>query len=173
MSKPGKVVQLDQNKENGDDPHSQLMLISSTLMDHETSFCCLGYQAQGLAEKVYSMTKSRIAEYNMADFIIVTGGTTNNQVNKAKIGTPANPDESATLIYLVRGFEKTPSSVTILINGPGIKNSKEISIDGIEKQELSSIGVINKGFPQGLDCIFLDERGNVLCLPRSTNIAWE
>lgn len=173
MSKPGKIVTLTNLQDIQGSRHAGLLMISMTLMDHETSYCCLGMHSQTLVEEIYSMTKSRVAEYFMADFMIIIGGTSNNQIAKAKIGTPEYPDENATLIYQVDGFDKSSSSINMKLEGPGINGHKLVSIDGVEKQELSTIRNMNKAYPQGLDCIFLDNDGNVMCLPRSTKITWE
>lgn len=173
MSKPGKTVSLKHTDPSGKNAYAEILLIATTLMDHETSFCCMGSYSQGLVEQIYSLTKSRVAEDFMADFIVITGGSSNHQVAKAKIGTPEYPDEGATLIFQANGFDASPEALHLSISGPGIKDRKSVYLEGIDHSDIETIRDINRSYPQGVDCIFTSSKSDVICLPRSTRIEWE
>jgi alpha-D-ribose 1-methylphosphonate 5-triphosphate synthase subunit PhnH len=59
----------------------------------------------------------------------------------------------------------------IALTGPGIR--EEIlpgPIEGLRPRETEHLKELNGDFPLGVDAVFIDDAGRILCIPRSTNI---
>ncbi|MCX7821452.1 MAG: phosphonate C-P lyase system protein PhnH [Brevinematales bacterium] len=164
MANPGKFYNL-----KNDDSFSTLQKVCLTLLDNEVNFSIVGEKLkENLIEQIISLTNSNYTNIEEADYIIVCGGANENILKNIKIGSLEEPEKGVTLIYDVQDIEKEPS-FNIKISGPGIKNSNEISIKGITRQELERIEKINLNFPLGIDIIFC-YKNDVMCIPRSTRI---
>ncbi|MEA3544779.1 MAG: phosphonate C-P lyase system protein PhnH, partial [Thermodesulfobacteriota bacterium] len=56
------------------------------------------------------------------------------------------------------------------LSGPGIEDNIYPKIDGLAAQELNQLKEVNTEYPLGIDCIFIDQNGQLMCIPRSTRI---
>jgi alpha-D-ribose 1-methylphosphonate 5-triphosphate synthase subunit PhnH len=56
------------------------------------------------------------------------------------------------------------------LKGPGIKDAIAVAISGLGENELADIKETTSEFPMGIDCVFVDGAGQVMCIPRSTRI---
>jgi len=168
MSHPGRVYRLPV------DSHwpNPLIALAVTLLDHEVGFAVVGTaDAQAVAVEVFAATRARPAELREADYILVLGADSHGAIETAKRGVPAYPDQSATLIYLIPadGSPPTPPR-TITLQGPGIRDQAMPQMPGLASAELARINAMNTERPLGVDCIFLNDRNQVMCIPRSTHI---
>ncbi|MCX7724042.1 MAG: phosphonate C-P lyase system protein PhnH [Thermodesulfovibrio sp.] len=162
MCHPGRLYDLKFiNHQN------YLELILKTLLDNEVSHCVLGDNKKIKEKEIYEMTGSKSTEIDEADFIVIFGNS-NNEIERAKIGSPEYPDSSATLIYYISSNNTEPTRLRL--KGPGIEGEKTFLISGINKNEFKLIKLINSSCPLGLDSIFLYDSGKIFCLPRSTKI---
>ena len=83
-------------------------------------------------------------------------------------GSADYPDASATLVCLVEALSSTGGEAAW--KGPGIDGSVSPRVEGLAPEVLPSLQAINASYPIGLDAFFLDRRGQVMALPRSTRI---
>jgi alpha-D-ribose 1-methylphosphonate 5-triphosphate synthase subunit PhnH len=166
MSHPGRVYPLFYN---GIWTTSWLA-VADTLLDHEVSFAVLGEQsADDVAAEVHSATKARMTDPAVADYIFVLGSNSQGAVYKCRHGTPEYPDRSATFIYVLVHDQK-PTVEGITLSGPGIFETISPQINQLDPGELESIRNVNQEYPLGVDCIFLNEADQVMCIPRTTKI---
>ena len=192
MSHPGRIYPLsgDTDKDIAPMGDAGLMLVLRTLLDHEVRFSVLGKETGSLEKAVSRLTGGRCAAVADADFVIVPDGKSGGAIKKARRGTLEYPDAGATAIYAVQSLEEgggagvpeaagmisplSPefpvSSAAAVLKGPGVKDEIAVAIVGTSPEELADIKEMNEDFPLGIDCVFVDEAGMVLCIPRSTRI---
>jgi alpha-D-ribose 1-methylphosphonate 5-triphosphate synthase subunit PhnH len=177
MSHPGRIYPLsgDTDKDIAPMGDAGLMLVLRTLLDHEVRFSVLGKETGSLEKAVARLTGGRCAAVADADFVIVPGGKSRGAIKKARRGTLEYPDAGATAIYAVQslgegGAGAGVSEAAAVLKGPGVKGEIAVAIVGTNPEELADIKEMTNDFPLGIDCVFVDEAGMVLCIPRSTRI---
>ncbi|MDK2947532.1 MAG: alpha-D-ribose 1-methylphosphonate 5-triphosphate synthase subunit PhnH [Methanolobus sp.] len=171
MAKPGKINELPSIEIMPPVDNHYPFLVLMTLLDREISFTVCGDDAidlQSVSEYIELNTGSRLAGANNCDFMLVYGGSSNGQVCDAKLGTLRFPDDSSTAVYDVDSISSS-GNLMLELTGPGIKDKCVIGIDGIERSEIEDL-VSLKEYPLGIDAIFSDKNGKIVCIPRSTNV---
>ncbi len=164
LSHPGEICLLSPR-----DPRLGLPLMLQTLLDHEVSFAVIGPERDSYAGLVKNWTRSRVTEVRAADFIIVTRGSSEGEIEKAKRGTLEYPDQGATIIYLVDSLSREDQNgLRVKLRGPGVKNEIQAIITGLAADEILRLQEINLEFPLGVDCFFIDQMGQVMGMPRSS-----
>lgn len=197
MARPGSIVRLPDINITPPVTNRYPLLVLMTLLDHEVSFCVSGHSdanvntnintsvntntnengnRQAVAEYLELNTGSKESVFGDADLILVYRGSSNGLIRMAKQGTLEYPDESATVVYDVgsignrrhegeKGYNK---EMLLELFGPGIADKCTIAISGIERAEIEDILEL-RDYPLGIDAIFSDKAGNIVCIPRSTN----
>ncbi len=174
MSHPARLSPAPVDKSK-----SLLLAVSTTLLDHEVSFCVLpsneSKRSHTWDEEIFCLTKAKITAVKSADYIIIDGHHSRGIIDDAKSGTPDFPDQSATLIYVM----DTPLDLAItnetapILSGPGIASSMHPEVNPITTNEWKKIALKNAEFPLGVDVICLIGNNSVLSIPRSTKICME
>jgi len=170
MSHPGRVYRLPQNFEEGD----PLMLILQCLADHEVSFHMTGDSAEGIADRLYAMTKARLAPLADADYVVATSpAAATAAIREAKRGTAESPDQGATVISLVPACKADAPSI-VRLRGPGIHPDTEGTPihSGPGENVWRAVAEANCEYPLGVDCVFVDGDAHVMCVPRSTRVTF-
>lgn len=54
------------------------------------------------------------------------------------------------------------------MKGPGIKDINIVTVAGLDKKYVQYVMEINAVFPLGIDLILVDDEGNMICMPRTT-----
>lgn len=164
MSRPGTVQQLlpENNQKQA------VLGLLSCLIDNEVSINGIGNGAQELVALLTRRHGTRQTEVSDADFIIVSDGSSNGQLQAARRGDLEYPDTGATVLYLVDSLSECGGSITL--SGPGINGTASPQISGLDNPELLLLRELNIAFPLGIDAIFVDQKGQCACIPRSTSI---
>jgi len=165
MSSPGRVFQLPHHRE-AFGRRGLLAVVLGCLMDHEVTYFAMDTGPDGLSREISRYTGSRRADIDTADFLIFPEGTSQGALGGAKRGTPEYPDIGATAVYLVEKLGETGGEVEM--RGPGINGTVRPLISGLAKTEFGLLREANAEFPLGVDALFLDPDGRVMCIPRST-----
>ena len=90
------------------------------------------------------------------------------------MGTLLEPETSTTALYCVERI--TTSNVpdmrwlTLELQGPGISQTRTVSIAGLDKIEISHILATRQRYPLGIDIYLIDAVGHCIGLPRTTLI---
>ncbi len=147
MSNPGTVHDVPQEQEHTDGGHDILLALAETILDNEASFCLVGKDGEQLERIVRDLTGSRKGD-----------------------AAPAFDAPGSTIIYLVAGFNGGPDSCSFSLRGSGIGPVMSFSVEGIGRDELCGIKDVNKDFPLGVNCIFVDLMGKIACIPRSATV---
>jgi alpha-D-ribose 1-methylphosphonate 5-triphosphate synthase subunit PhnH len=165
MSRPGRVYVLDTPGEKG------LLLVLQTLIDHEVTFSVISAEQMRLNQEIVKATGSRAVTLEDADFVIVPSGDSEGKVLRAKRGSLEYPHSGATMVYQVESLEnKTNGTPNCRLRGPGIDNEISACIHGLNKKELMHLQESNSEYPLGVDSIFMDKAGRVMCIPRSSSL---
>ena len=169
MSHPGNIYRLGETICRGNGRY--LMTILSTLLDGEVSFHVIGGNANQIESKVIQLTGALPTGIEAADFVIDLSGKGEGKLLKAQRGILEYPDKGATLISLIESFStRDASGVTLRLTGPGIKNRRSVRIVGVSRALFQNLKEINSEFPLGVDAMLVGGRGQIMCIPRSTNI---
>jgi alpha-D-ribose 1-methylphosphonate 5-triphosphate synthase subunit PhnH len=169
MGNPGGIYRLGDHRAR---KTGSLQLVAETLFDQDVTFCAVGDPpASEIEDMLYERTKSPVTDLSLADFIIVTGGTSKGRLLAAKRGTPEYPDRGATVLFSVESLtDGNAGDFLARLSGPGISSEKYIQIRGLDCDELHHLRELNGGYPLGVDSIFIDKKGCIMCMPRSTKI---
>jgi alpha-D-ribose 1-methylphosphonate 5-triphosphate synthase subunit PhnH len=171
MSRPGRVYVLPPAAGSG--PWGPMLSLLESLLDHEVSFAVVGDGGpENLQSLIAGRTRSRVAAPHEADFLIVAGGDSGGETLRARRGTLSYPDTSATVVYRVKSLLFVEGDeVRASLKGPGIREEIRLGdIRGLAPRELGYLREANAEFPLGVDAVFIDDAGRILCIPRSTDI---
>jgi alpha-D-ribose 1-methylphosphonate 5-triphosphate synthase subunit PhnH len=83
------------------------------------------------------------------------------------LGTLSSPEKSATIIVKVVSLEG--GETALRLTGPGIRDSVECSLAGLDADWLRQRESWCCAFPLGVDLILVDQQ-RVVALPRSTRV---
>lgn len=169
LSFPGKINQLDKSKNDMEPFDSRTALVCETLLDSEVTFHVVE-EGQSFAHILRVFTGSHLTDLDKADYVIIPEQTSVDRVvdslSVVKIGNLVNPHKSATIIFEVGSLLKGYHYELI---GPGIKTKNELHCT-IHPEIIEKRREINAEYPLGIDFILIDSQGNVIGIPRTTQI---
>ena len=173
MSRPGLIENISSESQKVDitiDMIKHLLTILFTVLYGEVTFHLPALKDSELIKKLNHLTYAKNAIVQQADYIIVTKGATQSELlaafGQAKVGTLMDPQNSATLILEVKAIN---GGQQLALSGPGIEHKNYVDVTG----SFDWIGIRtekNIEFPLGVDMMIVDETGNIICLPRTTQI---
>jgi len=167
ISRPGSVCPLPyQGEVSGQSRLLGEML--HCLMDNEVTYYVVDIESVNLSDEIAGQTGARRADCATADFLIFPAGDSRGEVANARRGTLEYPDSGATVIYRVDELQETGGAAAL--HGPGIDGTVTPLIRGLATEELERLRDVNAEYPLGVDALFLDNRGSVMWIPRSTRI---
>lgn len=166
MSRPGLVFQLP---EPSADARQAMLSLLASLLDPQVSYCLLEADP-ALEQQLQRLTGARAAAAPEADFLLAPGGSSHGQLPSAKRGRMEFPDQGATILFAVERLGQGCATTGLELSGPGIKERIYPEVLGLDGQDLAWLREINSAYPLGVDSIFVDGLGQLLCLPRSTRI---
>ena len=173
MARPGKIVELPDLEINAPTKNKFPCLVLLTFLDSHVKFKVLDIDnkvdSEEIAGYISSSTGSQEASVENSDFILIYGGSAGGLIRRMKKGSPKYPDESTTLIYDVESIGE--DGVLMTLSGPGICSDHRLAVKGIEEAEITELISVNRDFPMGIDAIFSDKNGKVVCIPRSTTVS--
>ncbi|MBE6071470.1 MAG: phosphonate C-P lyase system protein PhnH [Clostridium butyricum] len=174
MAKPGVIENLKKEADQVDietNCYENTFLMMMMLLDREVSFNVVSEKSVDVSSLISQMTYAKVKSIEEADYIFVLKDACDEQldmvIRNAKIGDLVDPNKSATIIA---EFKCLDSGSSILnFKGPGIKNLREVRISG-ETKWIKERKIKNEEYPLGVDLIYVDEKNNVMCIPRTTSI---
>ena len=165
MSNPACSVSIKEyaDKLYGDSP--DFMALAMTLLDYEVSFnTCNDHM---LSEEITLLTHAERENIENADFIFVRDlNDLRNVIETVKCGNLADPHKSATVI--IRNGGKSVYWLTF--SGPGINGRIMISASQTVKDSVELRDAQNYEYPQGVDLLFISHAGEILAIPRLTQM---
>lgn len=145
-----------------------VLLFAFMLLDQEVTFHIVGICHKEVSEQMARLTYSKTADIDSANFIFILKDATeaerNEAISRASIGTLVDPHLGATVILELPDIEGMNQ---YYFGGPGIEFEKEVKFSGFPEWDTIRRDK-NKEFPLGIDMIFIDQKGMLLALPRTT-----
>ncbi len=176
LSRPGVIADLSEQANKLDlqaDCYPSTLMLALMLLDTEVTFAVVAEHAvaEQVTRLINQLTYAKAVEQDQADVVFVLTGAEPRQferaLEQAKTGSLIDPHESATIIVEADAVSPDPR---LLLKGPGIRaeNAAHVVRSGdwlpIREQK-------NAEFPMGIDLIFIDGQHQLVCLPRTTQIA--
>ena len=158
MAYPGRCFTLHGVTNEG---HAALSVLA-TLLDAEVT---LSDPYNLLSADNWQMLQSNSISEDKADYVLCDASQSPNFL--PKLGTLAEPEQSATLILMVKKIGKGVSKLKL--SGPGIKNIEDLIVDGLNSVWLTERDDWVGSFPLGVDMILVDDQC-VAALPRTTKV---
>ena len=172
MATPGKIQRLDEGAKVDleVDSYKSTFLLMLMLLDGEVTFNVVSKNTKEISSMISQITYSQFKEIEEADYVFILEDATNDSLAKvyknAKLGDLVNPNKSSTIIAEVPSIEYGNE---IELRGPGIKECNMISIN-IKGNWIEERAERNIEYPIGIDGIFIDKVGNLIGLPRTTQV---
>lgn len=172
MARPGCIENVKNEEEKVDlniRSYKNTVLVMLMLLDAEVSFNVVSDNSIDVISTISQITYAKIKPIEEADYVFVLSDSIDKlkeAYEKVKEGTLIDPNLSATIIAEVF---KISDEKELELSGPGIEEKNYIKISGnygwVKARENK-----NKEYPLGVDSIFLDSDGQVICIPRTTKI---
>ena len=178
MARPGLVVHLPVRDPRCPVPSCQpLAAMLLTLLDHEVTFAVAPETGHGdgvdaLVSYLAAATGSRAVAVEEADFVVAPGAPPAGLLRRLRRGSPAFPDESATLLILVPALDPAGNGPEVSLAGPGVRSGGKtiVRLPGLTPADLVDLAEVNAEPPLGIDLILVDAAGSLTGLPRSTRL---
>ena len=161
MSNPGRVVSIEEQAGKMHGNQQAFLALAMTLLDNEVSFDTCGDRE--LANDISLITLSKEVSLEEADFIFLNRKEDLEQVFRhAKCGTLADPQKSATIIMKA----EESCSKEWMIYGAGVDGTQKIWVPEIAELAMKLRDDQAYEYPQGVDMIFVNDCGELFCIPR-------
>jgi alpha-D-ribose 1-methylphosphonate 5-triphosphate synthase subunit PhnH len=172
LANPGQVVTL----EEPDAVAASAAVIPLALADIDTPVAVVGDEQ--LASEVSEATRAPLVPVGEARLVALLHPA-RQLVGQCQTGSAEAPELGAkvglacTRLAAGQGEERalrpaSLSGVTIVLEGPGVEGTRNVSVEGIDRDVFEAIAAANRHFPAGLDAWLVDTEGHVVGLPRST-----
>lgn len=177
LAAPGQVLHLDIHpavSRAGSIGNPWLASALLTLIDHEVSLAVApSPAAEALGDFLYRRTRTPLVPMDQADFIAASLATFDpGTLDQVKRGSLEYPDDSVTLVLLVDSLVAPPDpAATFTVSGPGVNGSRQVVLPGMPDAFLAARDRVNRHYPMGIDCVFIDDSGRVIALPRTSTFA--
>jgi len=190
---PGTVVELGAEAakiETGSGINAAMIGCALTLLDAETTFCVWPQEAWEHARLLCQLTDARAVAPEDAEFQFVLPGRADaagEALRSACVGTLVEPHRGATLcieVSAVRGGRATrgagahagagmlsPGAGALLIEGPGIKGSALIEVEGLDPAWVAMRADRCAEYPLGIDLYLVDDAGRLIGIPRTSRLS--
>lgn len=167
-ARPGLVAEVSGVENPPRSLSSAGAVVALTLVDHETPVW-LSPQSAGAAQWLrFHCGCPLVAEPSEAAFAFCTSGEVQS-LTDFNTGTALSPEQGATLILAIDGFE---NGNLITLTGPGIETDHKLWPVGITSGFWAERATMARLYPAGLDLV-LSSGSRIVCIPRTTQIAWE
>lgn len=170
LSNPGKIYSIEKEKKGFDSRWAELIAISCTLLDHETTFYV--EKTPELKEYIVSLTLSREETLENARFIYLTSQI--NYVNLYNImqsagkGSLSDPQCSATLIVFC---DSLWGNREIRLRGPGVEGERTVFTTEYIENILRIRQAQKTEYPCGMEIILVSPKGEIMAFPRLVKAA--
>jgi alpha-D-ribose 1-methylphosphonate 5-triphosphate synthase subunit PhnH len=87
-------------------------------------------------------------------------------------GDALHPELGARLVMSCRSFDASDGSesVTLELTGPGIDDSRHLTVGDLPAEVFTTLATVNAEFPAGIDTWLVSPAGTVVGLPRTTSM---
>ena len=168
LAQPGTAQKLGGTSDGLGALGRELVSTLLTLSDHDTAiWLSPALDVDAVRSFVGFHTGAPIvAQTAKAAFAFVALGNAWPDLAQCNLGTQEYPDRSTTLVVEVSALSGGP---VLVLRGPGIRDTQEISPVGLPEDFVRQWGENREIFPRGVDLLLVAD-GQVVGLPRTTRI---
>lgn len=174
MSRPGLISNIKAQADKIDlemGCFKSTMVLALMLFDTEVTFKVVSEREAEITKLLNQLTYAKAAEAQIADFILVLHDAGLLDLGKAFTaaypGDLMDPHRAATIIVEADALSNEGN---LALTGPGIDQKSYVMVQAAGNWvELRAEK--NAEYPLGIDLIFTDSDHNLLCIPRTTQIA--
>ena len=175
MSRPGKINTFPNADIDPPQGFSHAAALTGfALLNSDVTYFITGDNAPDIGRYLLVNTGSQPANIAIADYIFLPERHDASGLENARVGTPAYPEDSATLIASAQliSEELHEGALAITLKGPGVNGQAEVFVSGLSAGLLDFVKEQNAEYPLGTDLIITDRDGNVICIPRSNKFTY-
>jgi alpha-D-ribose 1-methylphosphonate 5-triphosphate synthase subunit PhnH len=181
LARPGKINRLSAPSfiQNNVLLNQYAVGVMLTLLDGEVSFA-VAQEGEWLSadHSIVQWLKLRSGaqaiEPGKAHFALFCDGFSNGRLLELNSGTILEPENSTTAIYCVQELSNAvstkPDAITLELRGAGIADRQIITVSGLSKSEVELFQQTRQAYPLGIDIFLIDQAGNCVGLPRTTEV---
>ncbi|WP_395156442.1 phosphonate C-P lyase system protein PhnH [Ilumatobacter sp.] len=169
-------------------PAPLLAALALTDLDHkfavlgDTEDAALGCWAPLIAAATDAQPTTALGD---ADVVLARRPPTKEEVGLLRIGTAEAPELGARLFVACRAVVAGPvvadeehdvapaGSHRFTVTGPGASMPRRVEVAGVGSEVPAAVADANRSFPAGIDVWFIDDAGNAVGVPRSSQIVLE
>ena len=174
MSRPGLISNISSQAEKLSlkiGCFDATLLLVFMFFDIEITFKVCSEREQEIAQIINQLTYAKTAELENADFILVLHDARPQDLERALRaawpGKLLDPHKGAAIIFEA---DAVTNDRDLVLTGPGIAKENRIKVQTTESW-VDIRAEINCEYPLGIELIITDRDDNLLCLPRTTQIA--
>lgn len=180
LARPGKVGHLPPPPfadlpplPDGTPPNATAVAAGMSLLDQTVSFVHAAGEEwlpvdHPLTRWIALRTNARPVEASAADFALLHDPAGTALFGELTAGSLLYPERSCTVFLCVP--EIAPNGETLCLRGPGIATTATVGLRGVAPTELAALAARPSQFPLGIDLFVIDQQGQCLGLPRTTQI---
>lgn len=169
MSNPGSKRSIRKQSEKFTDTYAVLTAIGCTILDNEQKMYV--EKNQELASRLHNFTLCRNGHLGEADYVFLSAemnyGSMEEILKNVKKGSYADPQDSATLFVLCQELE---GKTDMTISGPGVEGSLKVKVSRYIKTIVKLRQSMEMEYPLGVELVFVDPYGEIMCIPRLCEI---
>jgi alpha-D-ribose 1-methylphosphonate 5-triphosphate synthase subunit PhnH len=168
MARPGSIGRVALHDHGG--PFAAAITMLEALLDHEVTFAVVSDRA-ALVDIILRQTGSHSVALESAGYVLCDGPSLAAALRRVDTGDLEYPDRSATVISLVHSVsERAGAGIRLTLSGPGIKETRDVWIDGLTPESVTALQEANAFPPLGIDMILVSPDGSFVCLNRYTKL---
>ncbi|TEB14867.1 Alpha-D-ribose 1-methylphosphonate 5-triphosphate synthase subunit PhnH [Pelotomaculum sp. FP] len=174
MSRPGLISSIKAQADKVDleiGCFKSTIVLALMLFDNEVTFKVISEREAEITKLLNQLTYGKATEAQIADFIFVLHDAGPLDFEKALIaahpGNLMDPHKSATIIVEANALSNERD---LALTGPGIDRESHVKVQ-VKGNWVDLRAEKNSEYPLGIDLIFTDPDHNLLCIPRTTQIA--
>lgn len=165
MSNPGSTKSIAAQAAKFGEVYAPLTAMGCTLLDNEEVMYV--EKNPRLSAELHNLTLCHPGALGDADYVFLSSemnyASMKEILKNVKWGTYADPQDSATVLILCQELIGTTE---MTLKGPGIDGSMTRQINQYIKKILLIRQELQIEYPLGVDLIFTDPKGEILCVPR-------
>ncbi len=147
-----------------------LCLPMLALTDIETTMCATDQPE--LQAEIATITGARTVASRDAQFVMHDAMPTDETTLNLHRGTTYQPELGCRLVlaWTVTTVPASPDSTQLRLSGPGVVSGTTLTVNSASAAFLAARSVANSRPPMGIDCWLVSATGEVIGLPRTTQI---
>lgn len=132
-----------------------------------------GSQTRAWVQEIARLSGAPLVDPAAARLALALGRPDPQSLAALNRSTAAAPHRGALLVQRVAGIGDGAQGVALRLTGPGIRETAQLSVAGLDREFFAVRDDLVADFPAGVDVLFVTDDGRVAGLPRTTAVRAE